>query len=79
MSALTVRPWGVGYAIWQGDKRVTGQIGNAAIAERTADLLTIKSQAKPRPCLCCNATFISAGPGNRLCDTCRRYAAQIVT
>jgi len=44
-SALTVRPWGVGYAVWQGDKRVTGQNGNPAIAGQTADLRTIKNRA----------------------------------
>lgn len=24
-----------------------------------------------RPCLCCGKTFVSAGPGNRLCSRCR--------
>jgi hypothetical protein len=27
-------------------------------------------QAGPRVCLCCNRTFPSTGPGNRICERC---------
>jgi hypothetical protein len=30
------------------------------------------ARAKPRPCMCCHATFDSEGPHNRMCDRCRR-------
>jgi hypothetical protein len=31
-----------------------------------------RKSALMRPCLCCQTTFNSEGPHNRLCDTCRR-------
>lgn len=31
-----------------------------------------RKPALMRPCLCCQTTFNSEGPHNRLCDTCRR-------
>ena len=31
-----------------------------------------KPKAGKRPCLCCRASFASAGIHNRLCDRCRR-------
>lgn len=30
-----------------------------------------RKPALMRPCLCCQTTFNSEGPHNRLCDTCR--------
>lgn len=30
-----------------------------------------------RPCLCCRRTFESAGPGNRLCGTCRGRSSDV--
>lgn len=32
----------------------------------------VKAGAKKRPCLCCGTSFLSHGPHNRLCYTCRR-------
>lgn len=29
------------------------------------------SAGRERPCLCCTAPFVSQGPHNRLCETCR--------
>lgn len=32
-------------------------------------------KVKPRRCLCCEKTFTSDGPGNRICPTCHRLPA----
>ena len=29
---------------------------------------------RKRPCLCCNKSFVSSGPGNRMCSECRRLS-----
>lgn len=39
-------------------------------AIRVAEAASGKGAA--RPCMCCAATFESAGPHNRLCDPCRK-------
>ena len=32
-------------------------------------------EGQQRKCLCCEHTFWSSGPGNRLCNSCRRQSA----
>ncbi len=45
-------------------------------AERRADAAT-RPPPRPRACMCCRETFTSSGPGNRLCDPCRRRPDEI--
>ncbi|MBW3243569.1 hypothetical protein KUV57_12925 [Epibacterium sp. DP7N7-1] len=33
------------------------------------------SKARLRPCLCCQKTFFSEGPGHRVCDGCKSTSA----
>jgi hypothetical protein len=37
---------------------------------RRADRFTRSKHTKDRVCLRCNKTFLSTGPGNRICDPC---------
>lgn len=34
-----------------------------------------RQAAQERPCMCCGASFVSAGPHNRLCSSCRSRSA----
>ncbi len=34
-----------------------------------------RQAAQERPCMCCGARFVSAGPHNRLCSACRGRSA----
>jgi len=43
--------------------------------DQTAQVITTKPIRQERNCLCCNRTFLSAGPHNRMCDRCRIKAA----
>lgn len=72
---LEVRPWGSGYAVFDGLKRLTGVHTSRALAERALQLAEQRraraARSRPRACLCCGHRFISEGPHNRLCGSCR--------
>ncbi len=59
-------------------RQVTPFIGSRDMATTRRDALkaeaNAKLQRKVRPCLCCQAKFMSEGIHNRLCDRCRRQA-----
>lgn len=38
--------------------------------------VTLHARKTRRRCLRCDASFDSSGPGNRLCNRCRFYAAE---
>lgn len=68
--ALTFQKWGVGYAVFDGRRRVSGPT-RLADAEAARDRLERKARSKDRACLCCGTRFMSEGPHNRLCARCR--------
>lgn len=64
------------------DARKRGIRSDDAIAAAGVPMTTLRQwlrggqkrtprQGIKRPCLCCGGTFVSEGPGNRLCDPCR--------
>jgi len=74
--SLHISKWGTGYAVFDGNKRVSGQISNNRdIALRVLDRMEIEAKqaesGRNRPCLCCSTEFWSTGPGHRMCPTCR--------
>lgn len=78
MKRFHTRPRGRGYhAVFDRvtDARVSNDYGSARDAQFRADRMneaeTRKAQQRERPCLCCERIFISEGPGNRLCESCR--------
>ncbi|MFN3953247.1 MAG: hypothetical protein ACK4LQ_02260 [Pararhodobacter sp.] len=75
---LKLLPQGRGWAVFDGRDRLSGTIGNLALAEETLEQIDRRrrAEANPRPCLCCNRIFPSEGPHNRLCDTCNRHARE---
>ena len=38
---------------------------------RRIESLALRAERKERPCLCCTNKFMSEGPHNRLCTSCR--------
>lgn len=54
-------------------ERLTGEAGQGSRDQATsvADLKLRRAKQKVRPCLRCGATFLSDGPGHRMCDGCR--------
>lgn len=53
--------------------RTSGSV-TARMHRKGLKLWTLRAAAggmKTRPCLCCGTAFVSEGPHNRMCDTCR--------
>jgi len=74
MPSLDVRGCGRSWAIYDGDKRISGFFGNFQLAADSAAVKEKKRRLRDRACLCCCATFKSEGSHNRLCDRCRRMS-----
>lgn len=75
---LTVRRWNGGWAVFDARReRVSAQSSTRDEAEDRAEeleeYLIERDNSKPRKCLgpYCGATFMSTGPGNRLCPSCK--------
>jgi hypothetical protein len=71
---LDIRGSGTSFAILQGG-RVIGRAtshGNAIARAAGIERKLAKAQRRPAVCLGCGAGFLSSGPGNRLCPTCRK-------
>lgn len=64
---------GYGWTVFDTTTRaaVTGEFSSMFIAENKADALNHEAKKKKRPCLRCRAPFMSEGPHNRLCPSCR--------
>lgn len=71
--ALQIRGSGHSFAILQGSRIIARATthGNAVAALPGIER---RLQTKPRPCLCCHATFQSRGRYHRLCRTCGKGA-----
>lgn len=76
--SFDVRRYGLGYAVYDGDAPLTGEIRDRFIALQQADRLAekakAKTQTKRRPCLCCGGGLDSEGAHQRLCQTCSQFA-----
>ncbi|MGB0661301.1 MAG: hypothetical protein ACPGNV_14145 [Mangrovicoccus sp.] len=44
---------------------------NHALAQEKLERLEREAKRKTRKCMTCSASFLSDGPHNRLCNTCR--------
>ncbi|MEQ9639798.1 MAG: hypothetical protein RIM84_07195 [Alphaproteobacteria bacterium] len=77
------RLWNAGIALAE----IAGRLGRSAEAVRSRarrlrlaprrrrrGAATVAPGGIERNCLCCTAEFVSEGPHNRLCDTCRGSA-----
>jgi len=69
---LDVRGSGRSWAVYHGDDRITGFLGNYNLAAMVATSRERKLRLSTRACLCCGADFQSEGAHNRLCNPCRR-------
>lgn len=49
-----------------------GELEKALGEQRERALDRLKQQEKTRLCLKCDTEFLSGGPDNRLCDSCRK-------
>jgi len=57
------------------DTRRAAEVWLAGKADLLASIREAEAEArkgKQRPCMCCQALFLSDGPHNRLCDPCRK-------
>lgn len=72
---LHVEKWGVGYAVFEGRKRVSGVYNCRDRAMTRLENIETEARqaahARSRPCLTCGAEFWSTGFGNRMCGGCR--------
>lgn len=53
-------------------ERACGHAGGVIASWRAMLDNAPASTAKQRTCICCRRPFRSAGPGNRICKTCKR-------
>jgi hypothetical protein len=65
---------------WSGGTKIGVFIGPMKVGQwmRDEDLAAktyVHVKRNYRRCLCCRHYFLSAGPGNRLCDKCRKFDA----
>lgn len=64
-----------GYAVFDGRDQITGRFANRHDALNRMDKIAAKRRAKgrvkKRKCLTCPETFMSEGPHNRMCHSCR--------
>ena len=58
----------------QHGKRTVGRATSNGNAIACLPGIARRLQSKPRPCLCCHASFQSRGPHHRLCATCGKGA-----
>ena len=82
MSApLTVERIAHGYAVFKGETRLTKLYTRKPAAREAQERLEReRARKKPRrhrPCLTCGQTFLSDGPHNRMCPTCRGRAGSL--
>jgi hypothetical protein len=59
------------WAVMSGDQEVE-VFASWVKADAMVGRLRSKAACQKRKCLCCKAPFLSWGPGNRLCDTCKK-------
>lgn len=72
---ILIRTYRQGYALWDGDARVSEELDWKQAAARRATLkkLALRSiMFKDRRCLTCPTVFPSEGPHHRLCQHCRQ-------
>lgn len=60
-------------AVFDGRRQLTG-MAEISLAERQLERIQRARNSRPRPCLCCGKTFVSTGPGHRMCGPCRNAA-----
>jgi len=72
---LHVEIWGIGYAVFEGRKRISGVYNCRDYALARMDKIEIEYRqarhARNRPCLTCGSEFWSTGRGHRMCNGCR--------
>ena len=71
---LHVAPHGLGYTVFRGGTRVAGIYVHQSDAEARMDKMNRAAKGKWRSCMTCGSGFLSAGPHNRMCDSCRSKA-----
>jgi len=69
---------GSGYAVFDGEERVSGTVGSHWLAEDHLDKLIRQGQMQDRACLTCGEVFPSEGKHNRMCDGCREKSRDMV-
>lgn len=62
------------WAVMAGED-VMEVLPRSSVANAMAERLRRDAACQKRKCLCCKAPFLSWGPGNRLCDGCRKKDA----
>lgn len=67
---LEVRPHLHGFAVFDGQARVSGLMSRAH-AETRMEAIERERRIKRRPCLSCGDPFLSEGAHHRLCNRCR--------
>lgn len=73
---FTVEKQGYTWVVLRDGSRVYGPSCQAK-AEEKRDHLERKCRAKQRDCLTCGASFLSWGPGNRMCGRCRTASSDV--
>ena len=64
------------YAVMDATGRVVSQeYWDDERAEAAMNRIIRAARVVTRPCLCCRASFVSEGPHNRMCTSCRSSAS----
>lgn len=70
---LRVERWGLGYAVFDGRKRISGVHSTRESALTRRDAIEGKSGGRERPCLRCGKKMVSSHAGHRMCGKCRDW------
>lgn len=77
--ALLIDGVGRGVVVRRGDAIVAGPFHSREMAEMAIDVIERRGRQRARPCLSCGQTFMSEGPHNRMCESCKTAAHEIFT
>ena len=70
---LQVERWGMGYAVFDGRKRLSGVHKTRESALTRMENMARESEGRVRPCLRCGDKMVSTHAGHRMCGKCRDW------
>ena len=76
-AVFTVERYGAGWAVHKDGEKVYGAVHAKWRAEEQREKLERDARKKERSCMTCRQPFMSEGPHNRMCGTCRQRSQEI--
>lgn len=71
MSRFTVRGCGRSFSVFCDNTEIAGPFVSRNHALERLEKEKRRTRQKSRHCITCGQSFLSDGPGNRMCDKCR--------